>query len=77
MNNRYGIFESKKAKMALLGALVEALLAFIIAIAKAYGFTIPPEVLAYVAGIFGVAIGGQAAQDSMTAKNHETKQEVK
>ena len=73
--NRYGIFESKKAKMALIGAAVEALIAFVMAIAEAYGFTIPPEVLAYVAGIFGVAIGGQAAQDSMMAKNHKNEPE--
>jgi len=70
MNNKT-IFESKKAKMALIGVAVEALLAFIMALARSYDIEIPPEVLAYVAGIFGVAIGGQATQDAMLARNHK------
>ena len=56
-------WESKKIKLALIGAGVEGLLAFLIALAAEFGIEIPVAVLAYVAGIFGVTIGGTAAQD--------------
>lgn len=56
-------WESKKVKLALAGATAEGLMAFVIAFAADFGIEVPVEVLAYIAGIFGVAIGGTAAQD--------------
>ena len=61
-------WESKKIKMALIGAGVEGLLAFLIALAATWEIVIPAEVLAYVAGIFGVSIGGQAGADIVRQK---------